>query len=245
MRILVFLIFLTTMLCAPIFGQSVEKALLFNIKYGIHIPGGDLSDRFGTNFMIGLDAEYYHGGMDLFFGLQGNFIFSDRVKEDVLAPIRTSEGELIGRDQSFAFVDLRQRGIVLGGHVGKLFSIWENGHKIGLRLSLGGGVMMHRIALKDENETANQVAGEYGKGYNRKTAGAYLNQFVGFQMFSADRRINFRAGFIFHQGFTDSVRSVNLDTKKKGAQNRLDLFHGFEVGWILPIFFSEPQAIYY
>lgn len=228
------------------FSQEQEKAIFFNIKYGVQLPGGDLSDRFGTFFNAGINPELYLGRNHLFFGLGFNFLFGQEVKEDPLQVIRDSQGEIIGRDQSYAIIDPRMRGLTFGGHVGKLFPIGSaSNHTMGLRVSAGAGVMIHRISFKDENETANQIRGRYGDGYNRKTVGAYLNQFVGFQFLSEDRRIIFRAGFTFHQGFTESVRAVDFDTKQTDNRRRTDLMNGFEVGWVLPIFLSQPGTIYY
>ncbi|TVR85953.1 MAG: hypothetical protein EA411_11830 [Saprospirales bacterium] len=227
-------------------SQNEERALFFNVKYGVQVPGGDLSDRFSTFFSAGIDPEFYHGGRNLFAGFQFNFLFGQNVKEDPLAAIRDSQGEIIGRDQNYALIDPRMRGLTFGGHVGKLFPFASSDEsKWGIRLSLGTGVMLHRIALKDENDTANQIRDNYGKGYNRKTVGGYLHQFAGIQYMSADRRINFRAGFTFHQGFTESVRAVDFDTKETDTRSRIDLMNGFEMSWILPIFFSEPDVIIY
>nr|MBS0038377.1 hypothetical protein [Saprospiraceae bacterium] len=217
-------------------AQEDVRALFFNIKYGFNIPGADLADRFGSHFNAGLDVEYFQGRNNLFYGLQGNFIFGTNVEEDVLASLRTSEGQIIGRDMSFALVEMRQRGVMFGGHIGKLFPFGSSEANSGLRLTLGGGMMIHQIAIKDDKNTVNQVRNDYGKGYNRKTVGPYLHQFVGYQLLSEDRRINFRFGFTFHQGFTQSVRSVDFDTKMTDDRNRLDLMYGIELGWILPIF---------
>ncbi|TVQ46135.1 MAG: hypothetical protein EA362_07885 [Saprospirales bacterium] len=247
---------LTTTIClilaCLIFGNQLiaqdknDNALFFNIKYGIQFPGGDLADRFGTHFTAGIDPELYLANGHWFLGLQGNFIFGSDVKENVLAGIQTSEEQIIGNDMLFAEVIMRQRGLNFGGHVGKLFAFnSENNHTHGLRLTMGAGLIMHRIAFKDDRNSALQLRGDYAKGYNRKAVGAYTHQFIGYQFLSADRRLNFRAGFVFHQGFTSSVRSTDFDTKMKEEGNRLDLMNGFEVGWILPIFFTKRETRFY
>lgn len=242
------IVFVSCLLSASLFSQRENSnALFFNIKYGIHFPAGDLSDRFGTHYTAGVDPEIYLSNGNWFLGLQGNFIFGSDVKENVLASIQTSEEQLIGRDMLFAEVIMRQRGLLLGGHVGKLFDFGSgNNHIHGIRVSLGTGVMMHRIAFKDDRNTANQLRGDFGRGYNRKSVGAYTHQFIGYQFLSADRRLNFRAGFVFHQGFTSSVRSTDFDTKQTDDKNRLDLMNGIEVTWILPIFFTKRETrLYY
>ena len=227
--------------------ENKGNALFFNIKYGIQIPGGDLSDRFGTHFTAGLDTELYIANGNWFLGLQGNFIFGSEVEENVLASLQTSEEQIIGRDMLFAEIIMRQRGVTFGAHLGKLFDFRSvNNHVHGIRVSVGTGVMMHRIAFKDDRNTAIQLRGDYGKGYDRKSVGAYTHQFIGYQFLSVDRRLNFRAGFVFHQGFTSSVRSTDFDTKQTDTKNRLDLVNGFEVGWILPIFFTKRETrLYY
>lgn len=240
--ILIYLIFSLQMMAQ----DKNDNAIFFNIKYAVQLPGGDLADRFGTHFTAGIDPEFYLSNGHWFLGLQGNFIFGSDVKENVLAGIQTSEEQIIGNDMLFAEVIMRQRGLNFGAHVGKLFAFnSESHHTHGLRLTIGGGVMMHRIAFKDDRNSAPQLRNDYARGYNRKAVGAYTHQFVGYQFLSADRRLNFRAGFVFHQGYTSSVRSTDFDTKMPEEGSRLDLMNGFEVGWILPIFFTKRETRFY
>src|SRR5690606_10623621 len=125
-----------------------------------------------------------------------------KVKEDVLAGIRGPDGLLISNDRSVADIQLRERGFYVGGHLGKLFRLSDFNPKTGIRLTVGAGVLQHQIRLQEEvNVSVSAISGDYKKGYDRLSNGLALNQFIGYQHFSLNRRINFYAGFEFTQAF--------------------------------------------
>ncbi|MEM7104416.1 MAG: hypothetical protein AAF502_14865 [Bacteroidota bacterium] len=223
--------------------KSKFKAFLVNVGYGFHMPGGDMKDRFGSNSSAGLQIEFIYQGY--FAGIEGDFLFGGTVKTDVLAPLRTPEGALIGDDFEFAIPRLSERGFYTGGYVGKVFPVLKNHPRSGLRVSLGLGLLSHKINIADEAGTLVQLQGEYKKGYDRLTNGLATRQFIGYHHFSRNRLINFYAGFEFTQGFTKSRRDFNFDTMEVDTNSRLDAFYGFRIGWTLPIFIGEGDEYFY
>lgn len=223
--------------------NNAYSAVLFNTCYGFHIPAADLSDRFGSNFSIGGSIEYLTEKGNWMLGIKGNNLFSQNVKEDVLAPIRTSDGFLIGNsgaaEGQFALVVLRERGFYAGGLVGKLFTLSKKNKRSGIRATIGAGLLQHKIRIQDESGTAQQIAGDYKKGYDQLSNGLALEQFIGYQYLSTNRGINFFAGFEFTQAFTKNRRNSNFVTRTKDETKRIDVLTGFRIGWTIPIYVGE------
>lgn len=168
------------------------------------------------------------------------FLFGQRVKEDVLAPLRTPDGAILGDNGTYASVQLRERGLFVGVNGGRLFKFFDNGNRVGgLRLTIGGGFLQHKIRIQDDTNSAAQVAPPYSTGYDRLTNGFSLSQFVGYQMVSRDKTINFFIGFDLMEGFTLNRRGFNFDTRQKDAQKRIDVLYGARVGWSIPIFSNQ------
>jgi len=225
----------------PLINQG--NVLLVNVTYGVHSPRGDLSDRFGENFAIALQPEFITGENNFIFGLDGQYIFGTEVKEDVLFNLRTAEGFIIGNDRNPADIQLRERGFYIGANVGKLFSLSAKNPRSGLRITVGGGLLQHKIRVQDDPQrVVPQLTGEYKKGYDRLTNGLALQEFIGYQLLGRDRRLNFYAGFEFIQGFTQNRRTYNFDTMESVNEDRLDLLIGFRAGIALPFYFERSSG---
>lgn len=245
MRILFFYSLLFLTIRATSQGPA-DPGLLLGLSYGYQLPGGDLADRFGPNFSVGVGSEFILGNRTVFFGLEGNYLFGNEVKTNVLAPLQTPEGFIIANDKSYANIFLRERGFYVGGHVGKIFSLSAGNARSGIRVSLGAGLLQHKIRIQDDPfRPVAALTDEYKKGYDRLTNGLALKQFIGYQHLDPNLRLNFFAGFEFTQGFTRSRRDFNFDTRMKDDTNRLDLLTGFRVGWVLPFYFLGDREIFY
>ena len=86
---------------------------------------------------------------------------------------------------------------------------------------------------------------DYNYGYDRLTRGIGLNQSLGY-MFIGDSRIwNFYGGLDFSQSWSKNVRDVNFDTRMKDDTQHFDLYFGFKIAWVIPIYRSAPADFYY
>lgn len=217
-----------------------------SFEYGLQMPGGDLKARFGTNFNVGSQFEILHMPSGWHVGMKGYFLFGSEVKEDVLAALRTPEGDIIGNDRSPALVFLRERGSFIGPYIGKTLVLSPDNPHSGFKVSLGAGLLQHKIRVQDDTQTVSQLSGDYVKGYDRLTNGLALYGFAGYQHLDPGGRINFLAGFDITTGATQSRRDYNFDQQSTDTARRKDSLIGFRIGWILPITTGEPpDEIFY
>ena len=105
--------------------------------------------------------------------------------------------------------------------------------------SAGGGFVQHKIRIQDNGNSAPQIAPPYTAGYDRLTNGLALTQFVGYQIVSRDKTINFFLGLDFTEGFTRNRRGFNFDTRQADTQKRLDILYGARVGGSIPLFTNQ------
>lgn len=247
----VFLFLLAIVLPNGLSGQSGwEKdslsAILLNFSYGLQAPGADLGELYGYNNKINVTIDYSFPRSSWGLSFGADYFFGREVKTDVLNNLRTQSGYLIGTDGLPADVFLRERGFNLNWSISFTKDILKGRNSFGPYLSLGGGVLSHWIRIQDERTTADQLKRGYDKGYDRRRLGFSFHQFIGLQYLSHNKRINFVAGFDFIQGFTQSVRPYNFDTKSYNEGRNTDLLNGFKIGWILPFYFNEStEEIYY
>ena len=247
------LVFACLLLAANLAAQSRRtfakefNPLSINAQFGVQMPLADMARRFGMNFGVGGGVEYTRIPTGWLFGIDANYLFGQDVKEDVLAAIRTKDGGILGDANTYSDVALRERGLYVGGMVGKIFKLHDNGNKFGgIRLTVSAGWLYHQIRIQDNSGAAPQVADVYAAGYDRFTAGVALTQFIGYQIISRDRTVNFTVGFDFTEGFTKNQRGFNFDTGARDDRTRSDFLYGFRVGWQLPIFTnSKAEDIEY
>ncbi len=219
------------------FDQTGAINLLFG--YGIESPVGEMADRFGNDLNFSLAGERMSPSGWL-YGVKFSFLFGSKVKEDVLAPLRLSNGEILGADNAYADVFLRQRGMYLGAYFGRTIPL--NHTKSGLRITNAFGVFQHNIRIVDDARSLPQIEGDYQKGYDRLTRGFALRQFVGYHHIGQDRRLNFIVGIELTEGFTKHIRSIDFDTGLPVDHSmRFDGLIGLKAAYIFP-FFDDYQA---
>ena len=243
------LILLLYSTCQLGFGQSKiepQRSLLIQLGYGYQSPLADLSTRFGNNSYLVAQMQYLTK-KNYTFGMKYNFMFGDRVKQDVLQGLRTVEGFIVSTDRSPADIQLRQRGFYASGFVGKLFTLSDAQPQSGLLVNLGAGLLQHKIRIQDDPQrVVPQLSSEYKKGYDRLTNGLTMHQFIGYQYLSQNQRINFSIGVEAIEGFTQNRRDWNFDTRSRESDDRLDVLLGIQANWIIPIYFNrQAEEIIY
>jgi hypothetical protein len=228
-------------------AQNKGKAILFHIGLGLQKPGSDLSIRFGNNMNVGGSLDWLTEQQNWIFGIEGYYLFGTEVKENVLQKLQNSDGFIIGNNGELADIQLRERGFYIGGHIGKLFSLSAVNPRSGIRATLGAGLLQHKIRIQDDPLVATpQLSEDKKKGYDRLSNGLAINEFVGYQLLTTNKRVNFTIGFEFTQGFTQNRRDFNYDTRIKDARQRLDLLWGLRANWIIPFYGGKGAAeIYY
>lgn len=226
-------------------ADSTFRMSLFQFQGAVMQPFGDMGDRYGTNAGVGFSFAY-KTGKNILLGADFMYLFGDNVKDagDLLRFLRTSNGGIIGIDESYVNALILERGVATGFYAGKIFPWLSVNPNSGIVAKIGLQYLEHRTYIETREDDYYPLEGDYLKGYDRKTAGFALYEFLGYQYFSSRRYLNFFAGFDFYQGFTTDYRSYNIDQMKKTDSNYNDFLIGFRLGLVIPVYRKPANNFY-
>lgn len=243
---LVFVIGWSGSISSQTHAMNEVNTLSFSASFAYAFPVDRLSDRFGSGYQVAGMVEWMNWPGNWIMGLEGRYGYGADVRENVLAFLQDRDGEIVGRDLSLSNVFLSARLMTIGLYSGKLHSLSKENARSGIRWTIGLAHLRHWIKVNDEMRSLPQIEGDYGKGYDRLTAGYALTQFLGFQHVSLDRRLNIIVGFDLMEGFTRSQRDYDYQLQMGDKSTRMDMTIGFRAGIAVGLY-SGYQAgdIYY
>lgn len=226
-------------------NDSVISSFIVYVSYAYQIPGGDMADRFGNNSTIG-PGFTYKTDKNWMFSIEGNYIFGNGTKnsDKIIADIATSDGFVISLDGTYTNIRPLEQGFTILGKVGKVIPVFDMNPNSGLVFNLGTGYIQHKISWDVEGNNAPQLAEDYKKGYDRFTEGLSLSQSVGLFYIGESHLWNFKVEAEVIESFTKTKR-YNFDTHAGEPENRLDLFYGLKVSWMIPLYGRAPKDIYF
>ncbi len=229
-------------------AQSVKDSAFRILTVGVHasgqIPKKDMAIRFGNNLSAGISFNW-KTKHNIIFGVEGSYLFSKNVKEDVVASMKNSDGFITDNEGFPADLRLTLRGWNIYANIGKVFPKLGHNPNSGLIITAGLGYMQHKVKLYDANQKIAAVKGDLKKGYDRLSGGFALSQFIGYHYLSNNRLTNFTIGLEFYEGFTKSYRGFNYDTGLEDTQKRLDVLMGLRLEWQLPLYKRTKDFYYY
>lgn len=224
--------------------DSCYRFPIIGAHFGAQYSAGDLKKRFGFNMEAGAPV-LYKTKKNWLFGLDGAYFFGNRVREDVLAGMRTEEGFIINSEGNPGQARLNERGWHVYLVFGKVFSKWGHNKNSGPVAYAGAGYMQHKIHIYDVGRNLPQVYGDLKKGYDRLSAGPAINGFLGYLYFSENRLINFLIGFDVYAGFTKGLRGYQYDLMRSDSDSRTDILYGLRFSWLFPLYKRTPKEFYY
>lgn len=218
---------------------------MLGASFQYQFPGGDLAERFGNNMNAGGFLNYKFANNWL-IGLDGNFLFADKVREDgILDSISTDAGFIIAETGEYAKVYLYERGFQFTLKAGKLIPILGPNKNSGILVTAGAGLLQHKIKIDVDKDDVPELSREYKKGYDRMSNGLALTEGISYMHCSNRRLLNFMIGFECTQAFTQNRRSYNFDTMQRDTKKRIDLLYGVKVAWFFPLYRHSVNTFYY
>ena len=226
--------------------DSAVEGYIFNFGLGAYVPSGDISERFGSNMSLGIDA-FYKTKSNWLIGPSFNYLFGSTVKneDEIFKELLTADGNFIGGNGDYASVRVLERGFSLSGKFGKIIPVFGPNPNSGLLIQFGAGYLQHKIYIEDLGDAVPQLNDEYTKGYDHLHGGLALVQNIVFYHSDNKRVTNFTIGFEFMQAFTKNLRQYNYSTRSYDLEDKLDLFYGIKATWFLPIYNKNVQKFYY
>lgn len=231
----------------PVYAQQ-RPVVLAEFNYAMGVPGGDLAQRFGSHLAIGGGVGFHPGKRKFHLGMRGSVFFGQTVKEDVIAPFRTSQyGLLIGADQLLAEMKLRERAWLLCLSGGGLIALRESpSSHAQLKWQLGLGFIEHSIRFVDDASALPQFDENLIQGLDRLSNGLAVVPAVGFEHLSKSGGFSYYAGVETILGFTRNQRSYHYDLGiSELGKSRLDLMWQLRIALYLPFHLGDADDVEY
>ncbi len=245
LKVVLFLVFLIPVMVFAQLNDNAVNMFNVNLTYAFHVPGGDMAKRFGVSSMIGPAVEFKHKS-NWIIGLEYGYIFGGNLKQtDILDHLKDETGNIINEYGEYGTILMTERGFYAGGSIGKIIPVLAPNPNSGIRLQVGAGLLEHHIHIENKDNNIPCVLGDYRKGYDRRTNGLSLKEFIGYHFLDPKGYFNFYAGFEFYQAWTYNRRNLNYDTGLPDDELKHDYLYGFRVGWILPLYRKDPDPFYY
>lgn len=253
---------IATLLClcltAASWGQSADAVkkddkvgpkpnAMFNIILhgNVDWPMGDMADRFGQNYRMGLTLQY-KSKANIVLGLKGELITGNKIHQDsLMCNLLTSQGGVIAQVGDVLNVGTFERGYLVGATAGKIFPLNKKNPNSGIITTVSAGFMQHKIKLFDRDLSFPQLRDGYTKGYDRLSNGAYAEGYLGYIYYAKNKLINFTAGVDWVWGFTQGRRDYLYDVARADHTRRNDILLGFKAGWIIPIYKKITEDTFY
>lgn len=230
--------------------QSIKDSCisinLISAHFAVQFPDGDVSERFGTNSMVG--AGFMHKtANNWMLGIEGGFLFGNNVKNEntILANIQTSTGDIVDMEGIYANYHFYERGYSILAKAGRVFSWGKPNKNSGIMAGIGGGYLQHKILIDHRDRTAPQITGDYLKGYDELKGGPALNAYVGLLHLGNQKIANFYAGIDYTVAFTEHYRPYSFSAMKYTSGKFTDSFISLKAYWFIPIYKRAPKEYYY
>ncbi len=242
----------TALAQTDLFGPSESKearsGVLLMGNLGYDFPAGDMAKRFESSWRMG-PGFVYKSKSNWLIGAKFDFIVGKNIKEDsLMINIRDKYDshkqnlyEFINNDGQRIGVPVYERGYAVGVSIGRIFSRSKDHPDNGFTVLTTAGFMQHRINIYDKDKSVMQLRNDYIKGYDRLTNGSFVEQYLGYSYFAANKLVNFTVGADILVGFTQGRRDYLYDVMRPDNAKRLDILIGLRGGWIIPIFKRKAE----
>lgn len=234
-------------------GDNGKKhsAFIINVNGGVDMPALDMAKRFGLSYRFG-PALTYKTEKNWIFGVKYDFLVGNKIKEDsFIVNIKDKYSgsfngkvfqALNGSGQRVG-IPVYERGYMWGVQVGKIVAVKKGERDNGIMFLTTLGMMQHWINIYNRDKDVPELQGDYIKGYDRKTGGWFIDEYVGYAYFAKNKFLNFNIGIDIAWGFTQGQRAYLFDVGRADDKKRNDVLLGLRAGWMLPVFKRRSEDI--
>lgn len=213
-----------------------------------HFPAGNLRSMFKNNFAVGPGLTFKTSS-NWTIGLHFDYMFGANMRDSAYfnGTLANDDGVVIDGNGlvSPGGITAEGRYWTIGADIGKIIPVdrWKNS---GIWLRIGGGYFSHRLRVDDFSNQYPQLDGNYAKGYDHRSGGFALNQFIGYQFVRKNRMLNFFVGIEIYEIWTKPNRNyVFFEGPTDGMPMKFSSLIGFKAGWNIPLYERKTTTTFY
>ena len=199
----------------------------------LHVPWGDLADRFGPANTVGIGWRRT-AASGWRYGVMYRFQTGADVREPgLLSNLIDPNGHVIDNEGRIALLTAQQRGTLLLATLGRKWSLGARHPETGFIAELGTGFWEHKVHFQNRGNRITQLEEPYLQGYDRLSGGWALVPRAGFEYHSPNGQARFQLGLEALLGRLQPSRTWNTDTGMADEGTRRDHALGLYAAWIL------------
>ena len=228
--------------------DTAAPMIWLDAHFAYHFPLGDLRTMFKNNFAVG-PGFTFKSASNWTVGFHFDYMFGANMRDSAFfnGTLANDQGIVIDGNGlvSQGGITAEGRYWTVQADFGKIIPVnrWKNS---GIWLRLGAGYFSHRLRLDDFGNQYPQLEGNYAKGYDRRSGGFVLNQFVGYQFVRKNRMLNFYIGLDFHEMWTKPNRNyVFYEGPTDDMNAKFSGMVGFKAGWNIPLYERKTTTTFY
>jgi hypothetical protein len=217
--------------------DTATTMVMLGANFSTLFPFGMMRDTFKMNLNFGgllMVKTKTNWTIDVNF----NYFFASDVRnpEAILSNLVNENGVILDGYGLQSTIYMEGRFWHLGFGVGKIipFDRWKNS---GLWLRCDFGYFEHKIRIKEPDDAVPQIWGDYLKGYDQKSGGFCMSQFIGYLFMRKNRVGNFYVGIELYEMWTKPLRNYIFNVgPTEGIKPAFSCMLGGKVGWFIPLY---------
>jgi len=226
--------------------DTATSMLWTGANFSYQLPSGNLANSFSGNFNIG-SGFTFKTSSNWTWDVNFNYLFGANIDDAslVLGDVVNSNGDIIDGNGLKATIYLEGRYWTLGIGVGKVIPVnrWKNS---GIWIHSGFGFFQHKIYISDPDNQVSQLLGNYKKGYDQRSSGFCMSQFVGYLFMQKKRVASFYAGVEITELWTRPDRNyIFVLGSTDNIPYKFSALFGLKIGWIVPLFEKKKVTTFY
>ena len=226
--------------------DTATTMIMVGANFSTLFPFGMMRDTFKLNLNFG-GLLMLKTKTNWTFDLNFNYFFASDVRNpnNILSNLVDKNGAIIDGYGLKSTIYMEGRFWHLGFGVGKIiaFDQWRNS---GLWLRYDFGYFEHKIRIKEPEDALPQILGDYLKGYDQKSGGFCMSQFIGYLFMRKNRVANFYVGIEIYEMWTKPLRNYIFNVgPTDGIKPAFSCMLGGKVGWFIPVYEKKRTTDYY
>lgn len=230
--------------------DTSTSIIMLNASFAYQLPFGNgyLANTFSNNYNIGVNATAKTAG-NWTYDLGFNYMFGSEIKSDyseIFGDAMNSNNEIIDANGMAATIYLEGRYWYLNAGLGKIIPTgrWKNS---GIWVKANFGYLGHKIHITDPDNLTDQLArNTYRKGYDQRSGGFCMTQFVGYFFMHRVRVASFYGGVEISEMWTKPNRSyIFTQGSTENMPYKLSCLVSVKIGWNIPVFEKKRTLTLY
>lgn len=226
---------------APKKPSLPPAAIVVDVGYSAALPLADFAKTYSHALNLGVRVNYL-SPRNWLFAVQGDYFFAEKIRIDAVSNLREENGFIIDRQGALADVKQGLRGFYLHAGIGKIVPFDKRRNpRFGLEFRFHAGYFQHWIRLKFGGEDLVQLSGDYRQGYDRKSSGFGVQQYLGLRYMSSNGLLNLSFGIEALEGFTRNRRYWNYDEMRADNALKIDILTAARITLSIPFYLTPAD----